>query len=79
MDFAGKNVFVTGAGGYIGSFTAKEFAARGAKVAVFDRNAEGVEKTVGEINAAGGLFRSPPLSVITAAAIWRIIPPKKAA
>lgn len=54
MDFAEKNVFVTGAGGYIGSFTAKEFALRGAKVAVFDQNAAGVQKTVDEINAAGG-------------------------
>lgn len=54
MDFEGKNVFVTGAGGYIGSFTAKEFASRGAKVTVFDQNAAGVKKTVDEINAAGG-------------------------
>lgn len=54
MNFEGKNVFVTGAGGYIGSFTAKEFASRGAKVTVFDQNAAGVKKTVDEINAAGG-------------------------
>ena len=51
---AGSVAIVTGAGGGMGAATAKLFADQGAKVAVIDRNAELVDRTVGEIEAQGG-------------------------
>jgi len=54
-NFADKTVIVTGGGGGIGGATCKLFAARGAKVAVFDMNLEAARKVAGEITAAGGV------------------------
>jgi NAD(P)-dependent dehydrogenase (short-subunit alcohol dehydrogenase family) len=51
---AGRSVIVTGAGSGIGRATALAFAAEGARVLVADLNAEGAEKVVKEIAAAGG-------------------------
>ncbi|WP_217567037.1 SDR family NAD(P)-dependent oxidoreductase [Streptomyces sp. GbtcB7] len=51
---AGRSVIVTGAGSGIGRATALAFAAEGARVLVADLNAEGAEKVVEEIAAAGG-------------------------
>ncbi|MCB5944085.1 2-hydroxycyclohexanecarboxyl-CoA dehydrogenase [Acidocella sp. KAb 2-4] len=53
-NFADKTVIVTGGGGGIGGATCKLFAARGAKVAVFDMNLEAAQKVAAEIAAAGG-------------------------
>lgn len=53
-DFTGKVALVTGAGGGIGRAAAELFAARGAKVAVVDINAEIGSETVSRIQAAGG-------------------------
>lgn len=52
--FDGKTVIVTGGGGGIGGATSRRFAAEGAKVAVFDMNAEAAQRVVDEIKAAGG-------------------------
>ena len=52
--FENKSAFVTDAGGYIGSTTAKMLAAEGAKVGVCDINEETCAKTVREIEEAGG-------------------------
>lgn len=52
--FENKSAFVTGAGGYIGSATAKMLAAEGAKVGVCDINEETCARTVREIEEAGG-------------------------
>ena len=49
--FENKVVIVTGAGGGIGSVTAKAFAKEGAKVAIVDFNAELAAKTCNEIKA----------------------------
>jgi len=57
----GRAVLVTGGGSGIGRATAAEIAARGGAVAVLDRDAAGVEETVGSVTAAGG--RALPLPV----------------
>ena len=50
----GKNVIVTGGGGAIGGAICHRFAGYGARVGVFDRNAEGAVKIADEIRRAGG-------------------------
>lgn len=45
--------FITGAASGMGAATAKLFASEGAKVAVIDLNAEGLQQVVAEIEAAG--------------------------
>ncbi len=50
----GKIALVTGAASGMGRATAHLFADEGAKVAVLDRNAEGVSRVVEEISLAGG-------------------------
>jgi NAD(P)-dependent dehydrogenase (short-subunit alcohol dehydrogenase family) len=53
MDVKGVAAVVTGAASGLGEATARELARRGAKVAVFDRDAERGTKVAGEI---GGVF-----------------------
>lgn len=52
--FESKHVVVTGGAGGIGSATARRFAARGASVAVFDRDVEAAEAVATSIRASGG-------------------------
>ncbi|MGW0946408.1 SDR family NAD(P)-dependent oxidoreductase [Streptomyces sp. NPDC002623] len=54
MTLQGKVAVVTGGARGIGRGIATVLAARGAAVAVWDLNTEGAEKTVAEIQAAGG-------------------------
>lgn len=54
MDFAGKNVVVSGGGNGIGKATVLAFARAGARVAVVDHNGDAAEATAGEVKAAGG-------------------------
>lgn len=49
-----KTIIVTGGGGGIGGITCQRLAAEGAKVAVWDRDLAGAEKTVAAISSAGG-------------------------
>jgi len=56
MKLAGAAAIVTGGGSGLGKATAEAFAARGARVAVFDRNgeaAEAVAKAIGGLALAG--------------------------
>ncbi len=52
MDLADRIAIITGAGSGIGAATARAFAAKGARVAAVDINAEGAARTAAEI---GGL------------------------
>jgi NAD(P)-dependent dehydrogenase (short-subunit alcohol dehydrogenase family) len=54
MDLAGKSVLVTGAAHGIGRATAMAFSRKGAQVAVADIDGEAAEKTVSELEFAGG-------------------------
>jgi 3-oxoacyl-[acyl-carrier protein] reductase len=52
---AGKVAIITGAASGMGRATAYVFADEGARLALVDRNAEGVEAVAGEVRAAGGV------------------------
>lgn len=57
-DFKGRTAIVTGGGGGIGSATCRRLAARGAAVAVFDRDGAAARTVAEEIVAAGGRARA---------------------
>ncbi|MEA2984078.1 MAG: 2-hydroxycyclohexanecarboxyl-CoA dehydrogenase [Alphaproteobacteria bacterium] len=50
---AGKTALITGAGGGIGAAVARLFCQEGAAVALFDRNAEILNRTAGELESPG--------------------------
>jgi NAD(P)-dependent dehydrogenase (short-subunit alcohol dehydrogenase family) len=54
LGLSGKAVLITGSGSGIGQHMAAAFAAEGAKVAVNDISKEGIDRTLGMIDAAGG-------------------------
>jgi NAD(P)-dependent dehydrogenase (short-subunit alcohol dehydrogenase family) len=62
-DFAGKVVLVTGGGSGIGAATCRAFAARGARVAVVDRDAQAAERVAAEITGRNGNATASPLDV----------------
>ena len=53
MNIQGQAAIVTGGASGLGAQTARELAKRGAKVAVFDRNAEGAQAVAAEIGGIG--------------------------
>ena len=53
IDYSGKVVVVTGAGGLICGAMARAFAQSGAKVAALDLNEEAVKKLADELKAEG--------------------------
>ena len=63
-DFSGKVVAVTGAGGVLCSFFAKEYARAGAKVALLDLNQDAAQGYADEIVAAGGEAKAYKCNVL---------------
>lgn len=64
IDFTGKTVVITGAGGVICGTMAKAFAQSGAKVAALDLNEEAVKKLADEIKAEGFICEGYAANVI---------------
>lgn len=69
IDYSGKVVVITGAGGLICSAMAKAFAQSGAKVAAIDLNAEAVQKLAAELTAEGYICRGYAASVLDVASL----------
>lgn len=64
IDFKDKTVVITGAGGVLCGFLAKEFAKAGARVALLDLNEEAAQKFVDEIVAEGGMAKAYKTNVL---------------
>ncbi|MBF6979166.1 SDR family oxidoreductase [Aerococcaceae bacterium zg-BR22] len=62
--FKDKVVVVTGAGGVLCGFLAKEFAKAGAKVALLDLNEEAAQAQANEITQAGGIAKAYKVNVL---------------
>ena len=69
----GSVAFITGAASGMGEATAKLFAEQGAKVAAVDLDEEGLQRVVGEIEAAGYSARGWSLDLCDPAAIINVI------
>lgn len=63
-NFKDKVVVVTGAGGVLCSYFAKQFAKCGAKVALLDLNEDAVKNYANEINENGGIARPYKANVL---------------
>ena len=70
---AGRTALVTGAASGMGRATAQLFADEGARVAVCDRDAAGVERVVAEIARAGGSAAGFPADVSEPAQITALV------
>ncbi|EOS21219.1 hypothetical protein C806_04535 [Lachnospiraceae bacterium 3-1] len=66
IDFTGKVVVVTGAGGVLCGTMAKAFAQAGAKVAALDLNQESVEKLAAEVREEGYICQGYKANVLDA-------------
>lgn len=64
IEFKDKVVVVTGAGGVLCGYMAKEFAKAGAKVALLDLNQEVAQKFVDEIEVNGGVAKAYKVNVL---------------
>lgn len=71
--FADKVVIITGAAGGIGRAVAKRLAEEGAKLALFDRNADGSRESVAEILDAGGIAESFVVDVSDRSTVARAV------
>ncbi len=72
IDFSGKVVVVTGAGGLICGAMARAFAQSGAKVAALDLNEEAVKKLAEEIKAEGFICEGYKANVLEAEALEEV-------
>ena len=64
IEFKDKVVVVTGAGGVLCGYMAKEFAKAGAKVALLDLNQEAAQKFADEIEVNGGIAKAYKANVL---------------
>ena len=69
IDFTGKVVVITGAGGGICSTMARAFAQAGAKVAALNRSGDKVEKLAAELKAEGFICEGYAVNVMDKAAL----------
>ena len=69
IDYTGKVVVVTGAGGLICGAMARAFAQSGAKVAALDLNEDAVKKLADELTAEGYICRGYQTNVLDSAAL----------
>lgn len=65
IEFKDKVVVITGAGGVLCGYLAKEFAKAGAKVALLDLNEAAAQVFVDEIEAAGGIAKAYTSNVLS--------------
>ena len=72
IDFSGKVVVVTGAGGLICGAMARAFAQSGAKVAALDLNEDAVKKLADELCAEGFVCRGYKANVLDAEALEEV-------
>ena len=72
VDYKGKVVVVTGAGGLICGAMARAFAQSGAKVAALDLNEDAVKKLADEIKADGFICEGYKANVLDAAALEEV-------
>ncbi len=69
----GRVTIITGAGSGMGRATAYVFADEGARLALIDRNTEGVEAVAAEIRAAGGTANAYTADLADGAAIPALV------
>ena len=72
IDYSGKVVVVTGAGGLICGAMAKAFAYSGAKVAALDLNEDAVKKLAEEIKSEGYIMEGYKANVLEPAALEEV-------
>ena len=72
VDFTGKVVVVTGAGGVLCGDMARAYAQAGAKVAALDLNEEAVKKLAAELTAEGFICIGYKANVLDAAALEEV-------
>lgn len=72
VDYTGKVVVVTGAGGLICGAMARAFAQSGAKVAALDLNEDAVKKLADELCAEGFICRGYKADVLSAEALEEV-------
>lgn len=68
-NFSNKVIVITGAGGVLCGFLAKQLAKTGAKIALLDINLETANQFASEINALGGIAKAYQTNVLELASI----------
>ena len=73
VDFTGKVVVVTGAGGVLCGEMARAYAQAGAKVAALDLNEEAVKKLADELTTEGFICKGFKANVLVAEALEAVL------